>query len=215
MKDLIIVGAGGLGRKVFVCLRRLNVNNKWNIKGFIDDNEHALDGKKCDLPIIGKISTWQPKCNEVFVMGISEPATKYKVSKIMLDKGARFETVVSSDVILGDYVEIGEGSVVMTPYNIESGAYIGKFVTVLGSTLALDGVIGDYSTTAGFANLTDAHIGKGVYVGSQTFLNQGISVGNCSYVGVGSICLKDIAAGTQVFGTPARVIGEKEIFINE
>ncbi len=215
MKDLIIVGAGGLGRKVFVCLRRLNVDNKWNIKGFIDDNEHALDGKECDLSIIGKISAWKPKDEEVFVMGISEPSIKYKVARIMLDRGAHFETIVSPDVILGDYVKIGEGSVVMTPYNIESGARIGKFVTVLGSTIALDGIIGDYSTTAGFANLTDAHVGKGVYVGSQTFLNQGISVGNCAYVGVGSICLKDVAAGTQVFGTPARVVGEKEIFINE
>ena len=46
MKDLIIVGAGGLGRKVFVCLRRLNTDGRWNIRGFIDDNEHALDGKK-------------------------------------------------------------------------------------------------------------------------------------------------------------------------
>ena len=37
MKDLIIVGAGGMGRKVHVCLKRLNADGKWNIKGFIDD----------------------------------------------------------------------------------------------------------------------------------------------------------------------------------
>ena len=56
MKDLYIVGAGGLGRKVFVCLRRLNTDNKWNIVGFLDDNPNALDGKKCDLEIVGRIS---------------------------------------------------------------------------------------------------------------------------------------------------------------
>ena len=47
MKKLIIVGAGGMGRKVFVCLRRLNeINKKWDIKGFIDDNLNALEDKK-------------------------------------------------------------------------------------------------------------------------------------------------------------------------
>ena len=31
MKDLIIVGAGGLSRKIHVCLKRLNKDSKWNI----------------------------------------------------------------------------------------------------------------------------------------------------------------------------------------
>lgn len=84
MKKLIIVGAGGMGRKVFVCLRRLNeINKKWDIKGFIDDNLNALEDKKCDLKIIGKISEWVPKEEEVFVMGISEPSVKKKVAEML------------------------------------------------------------------------------------------------------------------------------------
>ena len=51
MKDLIIVGAGGLGRKVFVCLRRLNTKNKWNILGFIDDDFIQSEVKKTWLEI--------------------------------------------------------------------------------------------------------------------------------------------------------------------
>lgn len=209
MKDLIIVGAGGLGRKVFVCLRRLNSDNKWNILGFIDDDEHALDGKKCDLEIIGKISEWKPNENQVFVMAISDPHTKHIVSDKMLSKGAKFETIISPDVIMGDYVEIGEGSVVMTPYNVESGAKIGKFVTLLGSTIALDGKLGDYSTTGGFANLTYANIGKEVYVGSHAVILSHVNVGDGAYIGVGSIVIKDVPAYAQVFGNPARVVGER------
>lgn len=209
MKDLIIVGAGGLGRKVFVCLRRLNTDKKWNILGFIDDDEHALDGKKCDLEIIGKIADWKPDENQVFVMAISDPHTKHVVSDQLLDKGAKFETIVSPDVIMGDYVEIGEGSVIMTPYNVESGAKIGKFVTLLGSTIALDGKLGDYSTTGGFANLTYANIGKEVYVGSHAVILSHVNVGDGAYIGVGSIVIKDVPAYTQVYGNPARVVGER------
>lgn len=210
MKDLIIVGAGGLGRKVFVCLRRLNQDNQWNIRGFIDDNDRALDGKKCDLNIIGRISDWEPTENQVFVMGISDPHTKRIVSDMLKSKGAHFETVVSPDVIMGDYVEIGEGSVIMTPYNVESGAQIGKFVTLLGSTIALDGKLGDYSTTGGFANLTYANIGKEVYVGSHAVILSNVTVGDGAYIGVGSIVMKDVPAHAQVFGNPARIVGERK-----
>lgn len=210
MKDLIIVGAGGLGRKVFVCLRRLNQNDQWNIRGFIDDNDQALEGKKCDLDIIGKISDWQPTENQVFVMGISDPHTKRVVSGLLKSRGAHFETIVSPDVIMGDYVEIGEGSVVMTPYNVESGVQIGKFVTLLGSTIALDGKLGDYSTTGGFANLTCADIGKEVYVGSHAVILSNVTVGDGAYIGVGSIVMRDVPAHAQVFGNPARIVGERK-----
>lgn len=210
MKDLIIVGAGGMGRKVHVCLKRLNTDGRWNIRGFIDDNAQALAGKRCDLDIIGTISEWQPTDDQVFVMGIADPHTKHVVSDLLLARGARFETVVSPDVILGDYVEIGEGSVIMTPYNVESGAQIGKFVTMLGSTIALDGRLGDYSTTAGFANLTYANIGKEVYVGSHAVILENVTVGDGAYIGVGSIVMKDVPPYAQVFGAPARIIGERK-----
>lgn len=210
MKDLIIVGAGGLGRKVFVCLRRLNTDKKWNILGFIDDNDRALEGKKCDLGIIGKISDWEPKENQVFVMGISDPHIKHVVSNLLVKRGAHFETIVSPDVIMGDYVEIGEGSVIITPYNVESGARIGKFVTLLGSTIALDGQLGDYSTTGGFANLTFANIGKEVYVGSHAVILSNVTVGDGAYIGVGSIVMKNVPANSQVFGNPARIVAERK-----
>ncbi len=206
MKDLYIVGAGGLGRKVFVCLRRLNTDNRWNIIGFLDDDQNALNNVKCDLPVAGSISDWEVEENQVFVMAISNPHTKHVVSDMLLARGAKFETIVSPDVIMGDYVEIGEGSVIMTPYNVESGAHIGRFVTMLGSTISLDGFIDDYSTATGFANLTYAKIGKEVYVGSNSVILHNVTVGDGAYIGVGSIVLRDVPPYTKVFGNPARVI---------
>ena len=198
-----------MGRKVFVCLKRLNTEHRWNIIGFIDDNENALEGKKCDLKIIGTIKDWKPTEDQVFVMGISDPRTKHIVSDYLIEKGAKFETIISPDVIMGDYVSIGTGSVIMTPYNVESGVQIGKFVTMLGSTIALDGNLGDYSTTGGFANLTCANIGKEVYVGSHAVILSNVKVNDRAYIGVGSIVMRDVPAGAQVYGNPARIIGER------
>lgn len=213
MKNIIIVGAGGMGRKLFACLSRMNaIEKRWNIKGCIDDNINALDGINTDLKLIGTIKDWVPDKNELFAMGISDPKNKHEIAKVLIAKGARFETIISPDVILGEYVEVGEGSVIITPYNVESCVKIGKFVTLLGSTIALDGEIGDYSTTGGFANLTTAVIGKGVYVGSHAVLLPGLKIGDGAYIGVGSIAMKDVKQYTQIFGNPARVIGELETF---
>ena len=98
----------------------------------------------------------------------------------------------------------------MTPYNVESGVQIGKFVTLLGSTIALDGKLGDYSTTGGFANLTCADIGKEVYVGSHAVILSNVTVGDGAYIGVGSIVMRDVPAHAQVFGNPARIVGERK-----
>lgn len=207
MKDVIIVGAGGLGRKIFSCLNRINKKKmEWNILGFIDDNERAFDNVKIDSHIIGSISEYKPSDRgEYLILAVSDVYKKETIVTFLLSKGAKFATIISPEVIMGDYVEIGEGSVIMTPYNIESGAKIGKYVTLLGSTLALDGIIGDFSTTAGFANLTNAVIGRQVYVGSHVVITENLKIGDNSTIGVGSIVLKNVAPNTKVFGYPARV----------
>ena len=51
MKQLVIVGAGGLGREVLAWARQ-SVEG-WSVRGFIDDNGQALDGYAKDVPILG------------------------------------------------------------------------------------------------------------------------------------------------------------------
>ena len=71
MKDIIIVGAGGFGRELLQWIKDINkVENKWNIKGFIDDNINALSEYMCDYEVIGTISEWEPKKNEMFAISI-------------------------------------------------------------------------------------------------------------------------------------------------
>ena len=39
MKDIVIIGAGGIGREVAWIIEEINeVNSTWNIVGFVDEN---------------------------------------------------------------------------------------------------------------------------------------------------------------------------------
>ena len=57
-KDIVIIGAGDCGREVAWLIERINERQlKWEIKGFIDDNE-SLWGKRVDGYLVLGGSSW-------------------------------------------------------------------------------------------------------------------------------------------------------------
>lgn len=199
MKDLIIVCAGGFGREVYYMAKSIG---KWNIKGFIDDNLHALDGVNIALPIIGTIKDWVPRENEVFALGVSTPKTKETIVNIMKAKGAKFETLISTRSHIIETAIIGEGCIISG--SIGDCVKIGNYVNVMGSMIGQDSTIDDFSTTTGYTNIASAHIGKRVFVGSHAVVLNGLSVGDDAYICAGSIVISKVKAGTKVFGCPAK-----------
>ena len=199
MKDLIIVCAGGFGREVYYMAKSIG---KWNIKGFIDDNLHALDGVNIALPIIGTIKDWVPSDNEVFALGVSNPKTKEVIVGIMKAKGAKFETLIAPHSRVIETSTIGEGSIISG--SIGDCVKVGDFVNVMGSMIGQDSEIGDFSTTTGYTNIASAKLGKRVFVGSHAVVLNGKKVGDDAFICAGSICFSNVKAGTKVFGNPAK-----------
>lgn len=205
MKDLIIAGAGGFGREALLLAKMLNnIEPRWNIRGFINDIPDSLDGIKCTHGIIGTIKDWQPSDNEVFVMGISSPEGKEKVADILKAKGARFETLVHPYAIVSDYVTLGEGCIINGRSSIGDNAVLGDFVNLAGSMVGQDAVIGDFSTVTGYANITNARLGKGVFVGSHAVILNKRKIGDGAYICAGSIVFNHVKPGIKVFGNPAK-----------
>lgn len=199
MKDLIIVCAGGFGREVYYLAKSLGI---YNIKGFIDDNIHALDGVNIAMPIIGTIKDWVPSDNEVFALGVSNPKTKETIVSIMKTKGAKFETLIAPHSRIIETTTIGEGCIISG--SIGDCVKIGNFVNIMGSMIGQDSVIEDYTTTTGYTNIASAHLGKRVFVGSHAVVLHGLKVGDDAYICAGSIVFSKVKAGTKVFGNPAK-----------
>ncbi len=207
MKDLIIAGAGDFGREALAIAKTLNkIEPQWDIKGFINDIPDALDGVKCSHGIIGTIKDWQPSDNEVFVIGISSPVGKEKVSKILKSRGAKFVTLIHPAALVSEDAEIGEGCVIGGRSSVGGGTVVGDFVHIAGSMVGQDAMIGDYSTTTGFANITNARLGKRVFVGSHAVILNKLRVGDDAFICAGSIVVGNVKGGTKVFGNPAKRI---------
>lgn len=205
MKKLIIVGAGGFGREAFFLAQEINrVRPQWEILGFIDDNQNALDGMIGLPPIIGKISEWTPSENEVFAMGIASPKAKEKIASILEKKGAKFETLIHPAAMVNEYASIGVGCIVGGRSSVGYMTKIGRFVHLAGSMVGQSAEVGDFTTSTGFANLTNAHIGKRVFIGSHAVILNGKKVGDDAFICAGSIVFSNVKAGTKVFGNPAK-----------
>jgi len=208
MKEIIIVGAGGFGRELLQWIKDINkIENRWIIKGFIDDNLSALDNCKCDYKVIGKVKEWQPEENEVFACAIANPKTKENVVKNLKAKGAKFDSIIHPKAIIGGFNKIGEGIVIYPGARLTVNITIGKFVTLLSSGIGHDVQIGDFSTISSHCGVNGkTKLGKRVFLGSNSTIAPGRRIGDDVYIGAGSVVIRNIKSCSKVFGNPARVI---------
>lgn len=208
LPQLVIVGAGGFGREILAWARQsLQFEREWTIKGFIDDNLDALEGKNNPSAMLGTIKDYQPASDEVFICAMGIPVIKRRCSELLMSRGARFTRLVHRTAVLGDNVEMAEG-VVLCPYTVVSANNrLGRGVAInLHSSVDHDASVDDWSQVNCHCDLTGAvQVGKEVFIGSSVSIIPGVKVGDGAYLGAGSVVLRDVPAGAKVFGVPARV----------
>jgi len=207
MKDLYIVGAGGCGREVLHIIKDIHriQGPRWNIKGFLDDTEDPLKGKQCDYGVVGTIKGYQPKENEVLVMAIASPQAKQKLVPMLLERGAKFETIIHPTANLGEFNNIGQGVVIYGGFGMTVNINIGDYATILSCSIGHDVRVGDYSTISSLSHLLGGvEVGQGVFLGANSVIAPKAIVEDGAYVGVGSVVLRRVKTGRRVFGNPAR-----------
>lgn len=208
MKKILIVGAGGFGRELLQWIKDINAEKTtWEIGGFLDDNLQALDGVEIDYPVVGTISDWQPKDDEVFALAMGKPQLKRMVVEKLKSRGAHFAAVIHPTALVSPFAHYGEG-LVMFPYSkLSCNSTVGDFVSILTTPIGHDNEIGDYTMISGGCNIVrNVKIGKDVFVAAGVCIAQDVVVKDGAYIGLGSVVLKDVKAGTKVFGNPARII---------
>ena len=209
MRNLIIIAAGGCGREVLQWVKDINkVEKKWNIKGFIDDNLNALEGKKCDVTILSKVDDYTIDNDDEFVCCIGSSTVRKKVVDKLKAKGAKFTNIVHPNAVIADSCELGEG-VIIYPYAlISDNAVIGDGCIInMHSSIAHDSTLGEYCTISAHCDITGmCTLGDRVFMGSTSHIVPGSKIGNDVYICAGSTVMARVRDGKKVLGNPAKII---------
>ena len=65
MKDLVIIGAGGVGQELTLIVEEINKKKEqWNLLGFIDDNKELYDNKVLGYKVLGGLNWLKKFVNE-------------------------------------------------------------------------------------------------------------------------------------------------------
>lgn len=210
MKRVFIVGAGGFGREVCAWLRSLpECGVDWELIGFLDDNPNALMGYSTGLDVVAPVSGFEPGVNDLFACGIGTVSIKMSACKPLIERGARFLTVVHPSVTLGPRVKLGEGVVLCPNVTLTCDIEVGEMAMInCLSSAGHDVRIGAWSTVSAHCDLMGfVELGQRVFMGSGARIIPGKKVGSDAVVGAGSVVIRNVEDGLKVFGNPARVFG--------
>lgn len=206
MKQLIIIGAGGMGRTFYDIAREcIGFGTEYTIKGFLDDNLAALEGFDNYPPLLGTISAYKPQADEVFVCSIGGAARR-KCMEEIIARGGLFMTMIHKTARLGTNVVIGEGTVIGAFTTIGADAQVGRYNLIQSYTVVgHDSRIGDW-------NRIDTHVTLvgGTIVEDETdihtnaMINHRVVVESNSRVGACSFVIRRVKSGTTVIGNPAK-----------
>lgn len=212
MTDIIIVGAGGCGREVANWIEDINqVEEKWNILGFLDDNVDVLNNIPCKYRIIGTIKDHKPIKDVRYAMGIANPAVKKVVGPELIRKGAQFASIIHPSTRIYSEYELGVGLVTYPNSKIATGCKIGDFVTLQSTILGHDSQIDDYVTVSSSCGITGGtKLHEGCFIGDHACIAIGVEIGANAYVGIGSVVIRNVVENARVFGNPARVFASNE-----
>ena len=211
MKDLIIIGAGGLGRETIWTAERINaVKPEWNILGFIDDKP-SYKGKIIDgYRVLGNSADVATYPDAYYVCAVGSAKTrKSAVEKILKIHPVKFATLIDpACVICRDRTTVGEGCIICAHTYITVDIKIGNHVYFgADGTIGHDAVIDDFVTCYPGVNVsgtTTVHTGCEIGAGSQVI--QGVNVGENTIVGAGSVVIRDLPPDCTAVGAPARPI---------
>lgn len=206
MKRLIIIGAGGMGRTVYSnALESVGYGDAFEVKGFIDDDLHALDGFSNYPPVIGTISGYQPEADDVFVCSIGGASRKPCMENI-ISRGGEFINVIHRTARLLTNVVIGKGNFIGADTVIGNDVVIGNYNMIQSYTIIGHDVrMGDFNridtrvTCVGGVVIEDE-----VNIHSSAVISHKVTVESKSRVAALSFVIKDVKTGTTVIGNPAK-----------
>lgn len=213
MDRILVIGASGHAEIVIDSVEK---QRKYQVAGLADD--YRRPGESLfGYPVLGTHRDVPRLMRDEGVVGgivaIGDNWTRRGVWQDVrrLAPAFRFVTVVHPDAQVARGATIGEGSLIMVGGILNAGASLGRNCVIsTNSSLDHDSSMADHASLSG-----KVATGGGVRIGGCTAVMldativHGVTIGEHTVIGAGSLVLHDIPGYCVAYGTPARVVRER------
>ena len=211
MKDLIIIGAGSMGRSLYnIALGCKGYGTEFTIKGFLDDSLTQLDSFTGYPPILDTIGNYSVQQNDVFACSIGDVQTKYRLCQSIIARGGEFITLIHNQARVCGNVSFGKGCIVGPFCLVDCDTVVGEMCLLQSdAVIGHDCKIGDYSRIDTHVTLVaGTTIGNRVTIHTVAVINHKVVVEDDVVVGACSFVIRKVKSGTTVVGNPAKRLME-------
>ena len=213
-KPIIILGTGGNCIDILDAILEINARATqpvYTCLGFLDDRADLWGASIQGLPVLGGLNMAARYPDSRFVNGIGSTRTYRKKLEIIASTGLaldQFETIIHPSASVSRMATLGRGVVILQHVTVASHARLGNHVMVLpNSIISHDDQIDDGSILAGGVCISgNVEIGPCCYLGSNSSVREYCKIGTGSLIGMGSVVLQDVEAGSVMVGNPARLL---------
>lgn len=205
MKNLILLGAGGLGKEIYgVALQSKGYGQEFVVKGFLDFPKE--DWPSIYPPILGLEDDYEIQPDDVFICAVGDVPTKKRICEKIIAKGGKFWTLVHTLAQILPGAVLGEGTIVDSFAVIGSDAVIGSHCLIqIGAVVGHEACVGDFTRIdCHVVVVGGVQVGREVTIHTGSVINHKVVVEDNSKVGALSFVVRRVRKGTIVQGNPAQ-----------
>lgn len=195
MKDILIIGAGGIGRETAWIIEEINeVKPTWNLLGYIDENSE-MHGKELNgYKVLGGLEVLEKLEEKPYVVVAIANCSVKKSIVTKLGEKYNFATIIYPTVKVSKFIQIGQGTIIYPGVILTVNTKIGNHVLISGNcTIGHDTVIGDYSSVLWGSNFSGYDtVGESCFIGVGTKVIQGININKENKISAGITVLEDV-----------------------
>lgn len=203
MKNIVIIGAGDLGKELVWLIEDINKREPtYLILGFLDDDISKQNKTFYGYRILGKISELQDLASKTplsAVIAIQDGSARKTIVKN--NKGFHnWESIIHPSAVVASTSYIGKGCILFPHVTVSVDSTLGSFgLYYIHSTVCNDCKIGDYVSV-----MSGASVSEHAVIGDECFLAAGSTVyphkrlGKRVDVGVEATASRDYNDGAEV-----------------
>lgn len=195
MKDILIIGAGGIGRETAWIIEEINeVKPTWNLLGYIDENSE-MHGKELNgYKVLGGLEVLEKLEEKPYVVVAIANCSVKKSIVTKLGEKYNFATIIYPTVKVSKFIQIGQGTIIYPGVTLTVNTKIGNHVLISGNCgIGHDTVIGDYSSVLWGSNFSGYDtVGESCFIGVGSKVIQGIDISKENKISAGITVIEDV-----------------------